>query len=191
MWVQRSRGHQRDRLVRVPTFHQHRGRAQQQRAFERVDGSADVGDRRRDQKLVAGLDQPVIAELADQCVDRIMAVQNAFRPACGARGVEDHPHRVGVRAAGIASPSREFRSSSDAYAVWSPVVAAHHHDLGRRVHLGGDPVQHRGVVVLAERRAARRSPGCRRRIEDELQLAIPQRRQDRVDRPSRPAWPPR
>ncbi len=51
--------HQRDRVVGVPAVHQHRGGAQQQRAFERVDGTADMGDRRRHQERVAGFDQPV------------------------------------------------------------------------------------------------------------------------------------
>ena len=37
--------HHRDRGVGVPAVHQHRGRAEQQRALEGVDRSADMGDR--------------------------------------------------------------------------------------------------------------------------------------------------
>ena len=101
------------------------------------------------QERVAGVDQPVLADLADQRVDRIMGVQNAFRPACGARGVEDHPHGVGVERRQARRARSPRRAATDT-AVWSPGVAAHHHDLGRRGHRGGDPVQHRDVVVLPE-----------------------------------------
>ncbi len=40
-------------VVRIPAVHQNRRRAQQQRAFERIDGAADVCDRRRHQEHVA------------------------------------------------------------------------------------------------------------------------------------------
>ena len=91
------RQHQRHRGVRVPALHQHRGGAEQQRAFERVDRSADVRDRRRHEERVAVGHQPVLADLADQRVDRIMGVQNTLRPPGRAGGVEDHAHRVGIQ----------------------------------------------------------------------------------------------
>ena len=90
-------GHQRDGGIRVPTFHQNRRRAQQQGAFEGIDGSADVCDRRRDQENVAVINQPVVAELRNEGVDRIMGVQNALRPACGAGRVEDHAYGVRIQ----------------------------------------------------------------------------------------------
>ena len=58
--------HQPHRHVSIPPLHQHRLRTEQQGAFERVDRSADVCDRGRDQKRVTGVDAPVVADLLDQ-----------------------------------------------------------------------------------------------------------------------------
>lgn len=54
-------------------------------------------DRRRDQEPVAVCHQPVLADLADQRVNRIMRVQNALGPSGRTGGVEDHAHRVGIQ----------------------------------------------------------------------------------------------
>ena len=121
-------GHQRYRHVRIPTFHQNSRGAQQQRALEGIDGAADVGDRGRDQEHVALVDPPVHADLQDQCMDRIVRVQNALRSACGARRVEDHADAVGVqhrqaRRAGSGEQRRIRRVASR--------VASQHHYLGR------------------------------------------------------------
>ena len=172
MWVQRCDDHDRHRLVRVPAVHQHGGGAQEKRAFERVDGSADVGDRRRHQEPVAGVDQPVIAKLADQRVDRVMAVQNTFRATRGARGVEDHPHggrvqcrhllarptparaarrtRCGRRARRVrrrsraASPSCAVTRSSHREIVVLPELARHED------HSAVDVVEDEGQFAVAE-----------------------------------------
>src|SRR4030081_391288 len=88
--------HQFDGVVRPPALHEYGGGAEQKRAFERIDGAADVSNGRRDQEFVAPLDEPVIADLADQCMDRVMTMQDTLRAASRTRCVENHPDCVGV-----------------------------------------------------------------------------------------------
>ncbi len=176
MWVHRCSTHQRHRRVRIPAVHQDGLCAEQQRAFERVDGPADVCDRGGHQEGVARVDAPVRAELTDQCAQRLMAVQNTFRTSRGAGGVHDHPGGGRVRRGqwpvallGTQTAQRQ-----------APRLTADDDDL-RRGRQGGDhPVQHRGVVVTAE--SVRDEDDAATCVgEDERQLAVAQRRQDRVD----------
>ena len=132
MWVQRSAVISATRHVRVPTFHQNRRGAQQQRAFEGIDGSADVGDRRRDQEHVAVINQPVVADLRDQCVDRIMAC--AERPSAGLWCPTCRGSSARRPGSSTGRPVAPVSVNSDAYGVWRPGVAPHHHYLGRRGH---------------------------------------------------------
>lgn len=173
------RGHQRHRPRRVPPVHQHRRGAQQQRAFKRVDRAADMGERRRHQECVAGIDRPVVTDLADQRMYRIMGVQNTFRAAGGAGGIEDHPHRIGIQ--GRKTPGRSAQHAAvRGVPTGSPRCgAAQHHHLRRRTHRGRHAVQHRRVVVAAV--PVRDENHCSAGIlEDETQVVVAQRRQDRV-----------
>ena len=176
MWVVRSASISDTAVSAIPALHQHRRGAQQQRAFERIDRSADMRDRRRDQKPVAIGDQPVLADLADQGMDRIMSVKNAFRPSRGAGRIEDHSHAVRIqhRQGGRGRFGQEV-------CVRRVIggVTAQHDDLRRRGHLRGDPLQHGGVVVAAERERGEDHPSIGIG-QDEFQLTITQRRQDRV-----------
>ena len=150
----RSRSMSSTAVVGVPAVHQHRRRAEQQRTFERVDGAADMRDRRRDQEPVAGLHLPVVAELGDQRVHRVMAVQNAFRPTGGPRRVEDHPHRVGIQRRAARLPARLRRRQTSATVARTTTTS------GGYSSCGDDPGQHRRVVVRARKPTARRSSGC-------------------------------
>jgi len=50
----------------------------------------------RGQEFVALLDEPMVANLADQRIDRVMTVHDTLRAASRTRCVEDHPDGVGV-----------------------------------------------------------------------------------------------
>ena len=127
-------------------------------------------DRRRHQKPITGSHLPIVADLADQRVHRVMAVQDSFRAAGGSRCVKDHPHRIGIQRRQLHRRRVRRRQRR---------AAADHDNLGRRIHFADHPIQHLRVVVRAEMRWYENHPGIRV-FEDEEQLAIPQRRQDRV-----------
>ena len=97
--------HQRHGVIRVPALHQHRRRTEQQRTLEGIDRAADMRDRRRDQESVAALDQPMLAQLADQGVDRIVTVQHALWAPRRTRRVQDHSDGVGIRQRQFTVPS--------------------------------------------------------------------------------------
>ena len=148
IWVQRSPSISATAAAGSHRSIEYRGGAQQQRAFEGVDRAADVGDGRRNQERVARIDVPVVADLADQRVYRIMAVQNAFRAASGAGRVEDHPHGIGIQRGQLAA-SGSCSSSARIRRVRAGFAAQHHH-LGGRAHRGGHAFEHRRVVMAAE-----------------------------------------
>ncbi len=167
---------ERHRIVGVPALHQHGGGTDQQRTLEGVDGAADVRDRRGNQELVAGVDAPVIRDLGDERMDRIVRVENALGPSGGARGVHDHPDRIRVEfARGCCAVDVEQVRVG---AVGAGVVA-HHHDLRRGVHRGRHAAQHGGVVMAAEGAGHEDHPALGV-VEDEAQFVVAQRRQDRV-----------
>ena len=63
-----------------------------------------------------------------------MAVQYAFRPARGAGGVEDHPHRIRVENRHLVATGSVFEQGRIRGVVAG--VAADHDDLGRGIQLG-------------------------------------------------------
>ena len=128
-----------------------------------------IGDGTRNRS--PGSHLPVLAELGNQCVHRVMAVQNAFRAAGGARRVENHPHRIRIQR-GQPGWRRLGRGQRRA--------AAYQDNRGGVCHPRDDPGQHRRVVVSPEHRRHEDHPGVRV-VEDEQQLMIPQRGQDGVD----------
>ena len=122
------RQHQRHRLVGVPALHQHRRGAQQQRAFERVDRSADVRDRRRDEERVA-VGRPASARRSDgsargsncACAEHLSA--GPWCPRCRGSCARC---RDSAPAAPLPSASR---SNSDGVRRVAAGVAAHDHDF--------------------------------------------------------------
>ena len=77
-----------------------------------------------------------------------MAVENTFRAARGARGVEDHPYRVRVED-GHLIDVRTLLEQGRVRGV-AAVLTSHHDDFGRRVHLRSDTIGHREIVMLPE-----------------------------------------
>ena len=140
-----------------------------------------MGDRRGDQERVAGIDRPVLADLTDQGVYRIMRVQDTFRTARGARRVEDHPYGIGIQC----RESRGIRRSADQVRVAGMRTglprfgAAQHDHLRRPVHRGRHALEHRRVVVAAV--LVGNENHCRIGVfEDETDIMVAKRRQDRV-----------
>ncbi len=136
-----------------------------------------MGDGGGHQEPVAGLDAPVPADLADQGVDRVMAVQNTFGSSGGARGVEDHPHRIGVQHGPVDRLATGQRLEAR---LPGRRRTAHHHDLRGRGHVRGHAGQHRGVVMAAEVGGHEDHPHVGVG-QDEAQFVVAQRRQDGVD----------
>ncbi len=168
-------GHQPHGRSGIPLLHQHRGGAQQQRTLEGVDGTADVRDGGGHQEPVGRLDVPVVAELTDECVQRVMRVQNTFGPTRGSRGVHDHPDVGGVQ-----GRQRHHRVRGEQRLVRGVTRPADDDDLRWIGEVGDHPVQHAGVVVATELAGHEDDPGIDV-VEDETELVVAQGGQDRVD----------
>src|SRR6185503_9891915 len=78
----------------IPAIEQYRRRTEQKRTLEGVDRTSDMTDRRRDEKRVAPLDQPMPAQLADQSMDRVLGVQHTLRSSGRPRCVQHEPHGI-------------------------------------------------------------------------------------------------
>ena len=139
--------HDGDGFIWVPMCHQDRGRTQQQRRFEGVDRSANMADGGRHQKAVAPFDQPMAADLADQRVDAVMAVENALWPSGGAAGIHDHANIVGID--GWERRVGDFCQQVGKGDVRA-CLAAQDDDGGRAVQRRGDAREHGGIVMPAK-----------------------------------------
>ena len=169
--------HQLHGLIGVPAIHEDGSRSQQQRTLERIDGAANMTDWRRHKKRVPRLDQPMLAELADQRVDRVVRMKHTFGPASRARGEHHHSDRVGIEYGQLAPnvPILNQRYVGRVRAYFTP----QNDHVWRSLKLRRDPAQHRSVVKLAKAGWSKDQP----RIgvfQDEQQFAIAQRWQDGV-----------
>ena len=100
--------------------------------------------RRRDQKGVARLHEPVLTDLPQQCMQRIMAVQHTLGSSCCAGSVHQHPdivgrHRRRNRRSIFTEQTGIFRQFAS--------EPANNHDFGRCIHSRDHSTQHIGIII--------------------------------------------
>ena len=165
--------------VGIPALHQHGGGAEQQRAFEGVDRSADVGDRGGHQERVAGLDRASARRSGGSargsnygCAERLWAVRWCRR--CRGSSAPRRGPAPAVDAVVAAEQVGEARSARPA-----PHRAPRRPRAARPSRRSPGPASRRSRGRRT--RPGRRSFGTSASARMNAQLVVAQRRQDGVD----------